>query len=108
MRGCSREAARSTSSVRSLRWKLRIGVEHDRNIDGVGDGAEIGFDLRVLEREVGFEDGEDAVGAEPLVGLAPASTASAVAVEATPAITGTRLPAASMVALHDGVALRAR
>ena len=49
--------------------ELRIGVEHDRNVDRVGDGAKVGFDLRVLEREVGFEDGEDAVGAELLVDL---------------------------------------
>ena len=49
--------------------ELRIGVEHDRNVDRVGDGAEIGFDLRVLEREIGFENGEDAVGAELLVRL---------------------------------------
>ena len=47
--------------------ELRIGVEHDRDVDRVGDGAEVGFDLRVLEREVGFEDGEDAVGAELLI-----------------------------------------
>ena len=47
--------------------ELRIGVEHDRNVDGVGDGAEVGFDLRVLQREIGFEDREDAVGAELLV-----------------------------------------
>ena len=48
--------------------ELRVGVEHDRNVDRVGDGAEVAFDLRVLEREIRFEDGEDAVGAEPLIG----------------------------------------
>ena len=35
-------------------------------IDGVGDGAEIAFDLRVLEREIGFQDRKNAVGAERL------------------------------------------
>ena len=33
----------------------------------VGDGAEIRFDLCFRQREIGFEDGEDAVGAELLV-----------------------------------------
>jgi hypothetical protein len=47
--------------------ELRIGIEHDRNVDGVGDGAEIALHLRIPEREVGFEDGENAVGAELLV-----------------------------------------
>ena len=69
--------------------ELRIGVEHHRNVDRVGDGAEVGFDLRILEWKIGFEDGEDAVGAERLIvhGLCDAS---AVDVEATPATTGTR------------------
>ena len=47
--------------------ELRIGIEDDRNIDGVGDGAEIAFDLRLGEREIGFENGENAAGAEFLV-----------------------------------------
>jgi hypothetical protein len=41
---------------------MRIGVEHDRNVDGVRDRAEIALDLRVPEREIGFENGENAVG----------------------------------------------
>ena len=49
--------------------KLRIGVKHDRNVDRVGDGAKVGFDLRILEREVGFENCENAVDAEFLAGL---------------------------------------
>jgi hypothetical protein len=75
--------------------ELRVGVEHDRDVDGVGNRAEVAFDLRVVEREIRFEDGEDAVGAEPLIVLA-CITASAVAVAATPATTGTRLRAASI------------
>ena len=47
--------------------ELRIGIEHDRHVDGVGDGAEIILDLRVLEREIGFQDGENAIGAELVV-----------------------------------------
>ncbi len=49
--------------------ELRVGVEHHGNVDGVGDGAEVAFDLGVLEREIGFEDGEDAGGAEALIML---------------------------------------
>ena len=49
--------------------ELRVGVDHDGNVDGIRDGAEIGFDLRIRQREIGFEDGEDAVGAELLIGL---------------------------------------
>ena len=68
MRGCVDELGdRVERKVAAL--ELRIGVEHDRNIDRVGDGAEVGLDLRVLEREIGFQDGEDAVGAEPLIVL---------------------------------------
>ena len=77
--------------------ELRIGIEDDRHIDRIGDGAEIAFDLRLGEREIGFENGENAGGAELLV--APRLvTASPVAVAATPATTGTRPAAASMVA----------
>src|SRR5450759_2121799 len=47
--------------------ELRIGIEHHRNVDAVCDGAEVRLDLRVLERKVGFENGEDAVGAEFLI-----------------------------------------
>ena len=47
--------------------ELRIGIKHDRNVDRIGDGAEVSLDLRILEREIGFEDGEDAVGAEVLI-----------------------------------------
>ena len=49
--------------------EIRIGIEHHRDIDGVGDGAEVGLDLRVFQREIGFENGEDAVGAESLIAL---------------------------------------
>jgi hypothetical protein len=48
--------------------KLRIGVDHHGNIDGIGNGPKIGFDLRVAERKIGFENGKDAVGAELLIG----------------------------------------
>ena len=68
MRGCSDEP-RDHVERQVAALELRIGVEHHRNVDRVGDGAEVGFDLRVLEREIGFENGEDAVGAELLVAL---------------------------------------
>jgi hypothetical protein len=71
-------------------------VKHHRHVDGVGDGAKIGLDLRILEREIGFKDGEDAGSAEALV-VRACATASAVAVAATPATTGTRPAAASIV-----------
>ena len=48
--------------VRSL--ELRVGVHHHGNVDRIGNGAEIGFDLPVLERKIGFQDRKDAVGAE--------------------------------------------
>ncbi len=35
----------------------------------VGNGTKIGFDLRVFQREVGFQNGENAVGAELLIGF---------------------------------------
>jgi hypothetical protein len=65
MCGCSAKRA-MTSRLRSLRWKF-VGVEHHGNIDSVGDSAEIGFDLRVLERKIGLEDRQDSAGAERLV-----------------------------------------
>jgi hypothetical protein len=49
--------------------ELRVGVEHHGNVDGVGNGAEVAFDLGVLEGEISFEDGEDAGGAEALIVL---------------------------------------
>ena len=49
--------------------ELRIGVDHDGNVDGVGNGAEIALDLRVCEREIRLQDRQDAVGAKLLVGL---------------------------------------
>jgi hypothetical protein len=77
--------------------ELWIGIKHDRDIDGVGDRAEIALDLRVLCRKMGLEDGQNAVDTEALVGFGCA-TALAVAVEATPTTTGTRPPAASIAA----------
>ena len=47
--------------------ELWIGVEHNRNIHRVGDGAKIGFDLRIFQRKVRFEDRENAVGAQALI-----------------------------------------
>ena len=43
--------------------KIRIGVEDDRQIDRVRDGAEIALDLGIPQRKIGFEDGENAGGA---------------------------------------------
>ena len=77
--------------------ELRVGVDHDGNVNGVGNGAEVRFDLRVGDREIRLHDRENAVGAELLMRLCLA-TASAVDVEATPAMTGTRPFAASIVA----------
>jgi hypothetical protein len=53
--------------VRAL--ELRIGVDHHGDIDRIGDGAKIGFDLGIPEREIRFHDCENAVGAELLIGL---------------------------------------
>src|SRR4030095_10736243 len=53
--------------IRTL--ELRIGVDHDGNVDGIGNRAEIGFDAAVGQREVGFEDCENPVGAKLLVSL---------------------------------------
>ena len=47
--------------------ELRVGVEHHGNIDRVGDGAEIALDLGILQREIRFENGENAGRSEPLV-----------------------------------------
>ncbi len=58
--------------------EIRIGVEHHRNVDGIGNGAEVGLDLRVFEREIGFENGKDAVGAKAVDSVLACSTASAV------------------------------
>jgi hypothetical protein len=52
--------------IRAL--ELGIGVDHHGNVDRVRDAAEVGFDLRVGERKIRFEDREDAVGAEFLIG----------------------------------------
>ena len=41
--------------------KLWVGVENDGNFDRVGDRAKVRFDLRILKRKVGLENGEDAV-----------------------------------------------
>jgi len=49
--------------------KLWIGVDDDGNVDRIGNGAKIGFDLGIAEREIGFENRKDAVGAELLIGL---------------------------------------
>jgi hypothetical protein len=48
--------------VRAL--KLWIGVDHHGDIDRVRDSAEIGFDLRIAEREISFQDRQNAVDAE--------------------------------------------
>ena len=49
--------------------KLRIGVDHHGNVDRVRDGAKVGFDLRVVDREIRLHDRQDAVGAKLLVSL---------------------------------------
>ena len=53
--------------VRTL--ELRVSIDHHGNIDGVGDSAEIGFDLRVGDRKVRLQNCEDAVGTELLICL---------------------------------------
>ncbi len=53
--------------IRAL--ELRVGVDHDGNVDGVGDGAEVGFDLRIGDRKVRLHDRENAVGAKFLMRL---------------------------------------
>ena len=68
MRGCVGEP-RDHIERQIGALELRIGVDHDGNVDRVGNGAEIGFDLRIGEREIGFQDRENAVGAELLIGL---------------------------------------
>ncbi len=40
-----------------------IGVEHDRQVDGLGDRPEIGDDAILGNGEIRLEDGQDAVGA---------------------------------------------
>ncbi len=52
--------------VRAL--ELRIGIDHDGNIDGIGNGTEIALDLRVADREIRFEDRENTIGADLLAG----------------------------------------
>src|SRR5262245_22924208 len=49
--------------------ELWIGIEHNGNINRVSYCAKIGFDLRILERKESFEDRQNAVGTELLVGL---------------------------------------
>jgi hypothetical protein len=46
--------------------KLRVGVENDWNLHRIGDRAEVRFDLRILNRKVGIENGEDDDGSELL------------------------------------------
>ena len=53
--------------IRAL--KIWIGIDHDGNVDGVGDRAKISFHLSVLQREIRFQDREDAVGSELLIFL---------------------------------------
>ena len=48
---------------------MRIGVDDDRNVDRIGNRAEIGLDAGIGQREIRFEDRKDAVGAEFLIGL---------------------------------------
>ena len=81
--------------IRAL--ELRIGVDHDGNIDRIRDAPEIGFHLRVGKRKVRFQNRQNAVGTELLI-RDRLRQASDVEVEATPATTGTRPPAASIVA----------
>ena len=45
--------------------ELRVRVQHDSAVDGIGDGAEVGHHAIVRHREVGLEDREDAGAAEP-------------------------------------------
>ena len=104
MRGCADSRVMHIErQVRAL--ELRIGVDHDGNIDRIGDGAEIAFDLRVAEREIRFQDRENAVGAEFLIGLGLRHRIR-VEVEATPATTGTRPVRGFDRGLHHGQALR--
>ena len=49
--------------------ELGVGIEHDGNLDRVGDRAEIAFDCCVRQREIGFKDGEDTVGSQALTSL---------------------------------------
>ena len=49
--------------------ELRVGVDHDGNVDGVGNGAEIGFHARIAKRKIRFQDRQNAVGTKPLIGL---------------------------------------
>jgi hypothetical protein len=47
--------------------EIRVGVEHDRNVDRVRNRAEVSLDLSILQREIRFEDREDAGRAHRLV-----------------------------------------
>ena len=45
--------------IRTL--KIRIGVEHRRQLGGVRNGSEIRNHRRIIQREIGFQNGEDAI-----------------------------------------------
>jgi hypothetical protein len=93
--GDAREAVDGgQTEIRPL--KIRIGVDDDGQIDGIGNGGEISDDAVFAEGKVGLQDNYDAVDAKALefTGL---TEASAVVVAATPAMTGTRPRAASRV-----------
>jgi hypothetical protein len=47
--------------------ELRIGVDHDGNVDRIRDAAKIGFDLRIGQRKICFQNRQNAIGAELLV-----------------------------------------
>jgi hypothetical protein len=47
--------------------ELRVGVDHDGNVDGVGNGAEVRFDLCIGNRKVRLHDRQNAVGSEFLM-----------------------------------------
>ena len=53
--------------IRTL--ELRIGIDHDGNIDRIRNGAKIGFDLRIGQRKIRLQDRQNAVGAEFLIRL---------------------------------------
>lgn len=51
--------------VRAL--ELRIGVDHDGDVDRLCNRAEIGFDLRIGKREIRLQDRQNAVGPARLI-----------------------------------------
>jgi hypothetical protein len=47
--------------------ELWIGIEHKGNVDGIGNAAEIGFDLSILQRKIGFQYRQNAVRTKGLI-----------------------------------------